>query len=308
VEKRRGEGVTLSSRSPICAMTVRQELDHYCLRQTLAAGAQFARIGAIVSLHSDDHGVTLTTEDSVFRGSFLVGADGVHSRVRHFICGDHPAWFRRGFALEAEVRFADQPPSDLIFDLGSVRRGYAWIFPRRDHLNVGIYTEAPDEKIDRARLLAWTADRFNGVASAEPISGQYLGFGAEGFEAGSAPPAEGRVFLVGDAGGFADPLTGEGIYGAIASGQAAASAIDTALSEGTSAAEVFALHTRRLRRDLRLSASGARWFSANFDLGFRALTAPVFRSAIINAYSSGTKIASLANAVRRFAWMFAIHA
>ncbi|HTW48795.1 MAG TPA: geranylgeranyl reductase family protein [Acidobacteriaceae bacterium] len=305
VERRSGEAATLTSRNPVCAMTVRQELDDFCLRKTLAAGAQFARIGTLTALEAGSQGVTVATEDTVFRSSFVVGADGVHSRVRQLLCGEGPKWFRRGFALEAQVRVADQSPSDVIFDFGPVRRGYAWSFPKRDHLNVGMYTEAPDEKIDRSRLLSWIAERFDGAASVERITGQYLGFGAEGFEAESARPAEGRVFLVGDAGGFADPLTGEGIYEAVASGQAAAAAIDTALLEGASAAEVFALQTLRLRRDLRLSASGARWFYSNFDLGFRALTAPVFRGAVINAYANGTKIATLANAVRRFARTFA---
>jgi len=60
-----------------------------------------------------------------------------------------------------------------------------------------------------------------------------------------------------------------------------------------------------LRQDLQLSASGARWFYGNLDLGYRALTAPVFRGAVINAYANGTKIAGLANAVRRFARIFA---
>jgi geranylgeranyl reductase family protein len=305
VEKGRGESATLTSRNPVCALTVRQELDDFCLRQTVAAGARFTRIGAIVALDSGDDNVTITTEDAVFTGRFVVGADGVHSRVRHSLCGDDPAWFRRGFALEAQVRLANPPPSDIIFEFGPVRRGYAWIFPKRDHLNVGFYTETPNEKIDRERILAWIAERFDGAANVEHITGQYLGFGAEGFGAESAPAPGERVFLVGDAGGFADPLTGEGIHGAIASGQAAAAAIDAALCEDASAAEVFTLHTLRLRRDLRLSASGARWFYANFDLGFRVLTAPVFRSAVINAYANGTRIATLANAVRRFARMFA---
>jgi geranylgeranyl reductase family protein len=302
VEKRCGEAATLASRRPVCAMTVRQELDDYCLRQTLAAGAQFARIGRIETIDQRADGVEVQTGRQTFAARFLVGADGVHSRVRQLVCGEGPPWLRRGFALEASVYPANGNGFELVFDLAPVRQGYGWVFPKRDHLNVGLYTESPAERLDRERLLAYIRDRFGG-ARVEHLAGQYLGFGAE-----NAPAMEGRVFLVGDAGGFADPLTGEGIHGAIASGQAAAAAMEAEWRHGSVTHGIFAEETQQLRRDLRLSASGARWFYGNLDLGFRALTTPLLRGAAINAYANGTKIAGLANAVRRFAKVFAASA
>jgi geranylgeranyl reductase family protein len=302
VEKRRGEAATLSSRSSVCAMTVRQELDAFCLKQTRSAGAQFARIGAITGIETAHDEVVIRTAERNFRSRFLIGADGVHSRIRQLVWCDRPDWFRHGFALETEVRPRNGRAADLVFDLAPVSRGYGWVFPKCDHLNVGLYTEAASENLDRKALMAYVGARF-GNAEVGKVTGQYLGFGAD-----TAPPAQGRIFLVGDAGGFADPLTGEGIYGAIASGQAAAAAIEEDLRGERPAHHAFADRTKPLRQDLLLSASGARWFYSNLDLGFRALTAPVFRGAVINAYANGTKIAALANAVRRFARVFATNA
>jgi geranylgeranyl reductase family protein len=300
VEKRAGEAATLASRTAVCAMTVRQELDDFCLKQTLAGGAQFARTGAIAAIEEGAQEVALRADGQTFRARFLVGADGVHSRVRQLLCGDASAWLRRGFALEAQVR--DAGDSRLIFNLAAVRQGYAWVFPEGDHLNVGLYTESPAEGLSRERLMHWIHARF-GQASVGHTTGQHVGFGAE-----NAPPPRRRVFLAGDAGGFADPLTGEGIHGALASGQAAAAAIDAELRLGTPADSVFSERTVPLRRDLRLSAAGARWFYGNLDAGFRALTAPLLRGAAINAYANGTGIAALANAVKRFARVFAASA
>lgn len=304
VENKFGDSSTLSSRTVVCAMTVRQEMDDFCLRQTLAAGAKFLRIGAIDSVEVHENNVELRTEEQTFTGRFLVGADGVHSRVRSLVYGHAPQWFRRGFALEAEVLPADvrskHGAPDLVFDLAPVPQGYGWVFPKRDHLNVGLYTEAAGEKLDRPRLETYIRERF-GNADLGRITGQYLGFGAE-----RAPRAVSRVLLAGDAGGFADPLTGEGIYGAIASGQAAAAAILDELRTGANAEQVFTDSTARLREDLRLSASGARWFYGNLELGYRALTAPLLRTAVIKAYANGTKIAPLAKAVRRFARLLAV--
>lgn len=298
VEKGAGHSTRLESRTLVCAMTVREELDEYCLRQTIARGAQFVRIGTIEAIEQDERGVTVRTDGADFAGRFLVGADGVHSRVRQLLYGPEPAWFWRGFALEAQVRPERGCSADLVFAFDAVRGGYGWIFPKHDHLNAGLYTATAGEKLDRGRLLGWIEGRFD-KAAIEGMTGQYLGFGAD-----RAPAAEGRVLLAGDAGGFADPLTGEGIYGAIASGQAAARAAETELQSGVPASRTFALATARLRDDLRLSASGAGWFHSNLDLGLRALTAPLLRRALLEAYANGTKIAGLARAVRQFAHAF----
>jgi geranylgeranyl reductase family protein len=300
VEKQSGEAATLASRNTVCAMTVRAELDHFCLQQTMHAGAAFERIGPMTALDISGEGVVVHTEERSYRGRFLIGADGVHSRVRQLLYGERPNWFWRGFALEAQVYPRNGEGSELIFDFAPVRCGYGWIFPKRDHLNVGlgVYDDSGEEKLNRARLSSYVHKRF-GDARVEHMTGQYLGFGAEG-----GPTVERRVLLAGDAGGFADPLTGEGIYGAIASGQAAAAAIEGELRGRAAAQRTFAELTHQLRLDLRMSASGARWFYGNLDLGYRALTAPIFRGAVINAYANGTKIAALANAVRRFSHAF----
>jgi geranylgeranyl reductase family protein len=301
VERRSGEAATLASRNAVCAMTVREELDHFCLRQTLSTGAHFERIGPITAIDCAPDAITVRTAERAYRASFLIGADGVHSRVRQLLHGSRPAWFRRGFALEAKVYPAAGQSRDLVFDFAPVRQGYGWVFPKGDHLNVGlgVYNDTGKEKLDRPRLETYIHDRF-GEVRAEHVTGQYLGFGAE-----AAPAPEERVFLVGDAGGFADALTGEGIHGAIASGQAAAEAVHAELRGSKKAQPAFAASTAQLRRDLQLSSSGSRWFYGNIDLGYRALTAPILRSAVINAYANGTKIAALANAVRRFAQIFA---
>ena len=71
-----------------------------------------------------------------------------------------------------------------------------------------------------------------------------------------------RVFLVGDAGGFVDPLTGEGIYGALLSGQAAARAIlCESRGEGT-AVDAFAASLSDYRQTLRFSVRAAAAFYA----------------------------------------------
>jgi geranylgeranyl reductase family protein len=281
------QATVLRRRSTYCFMTVRRELDDYCFRQTLAVGAKFQRIRAITAISEDSNGVAITFDGQPLQARFLVGADGVHSRVRQLTSGD-AGWFWRAFALEATIPLTNAAEHDLVFDFAPVRDGYGWIFPKGDHINIGLYSYASEEKIDRARLAAYIRNR-RGDATAADVIGQYAGFGAAQHKIGAT-----RIFLTGDAGGFVDPLTGEGIYFAIASGQAAAAAIEANLSSNACAHRYFAQVTARIREDLRISTSAARWFYANLDQGCRLLAMPLLRTAALNAFANGLGIAKLA--------------
>jgi geranylgeranyl reductase family protein len=301
IEKSPTERMPVRSPTPVCAMTVRQELDDFCLRQTLAAGARFERVDPITEVEESPTEVCVQAGAKAFRGRFLIGADGVHSQVRRF--AGSAEWFHRGFALEANVRIGSAVSAGVVFDLKAVRGGYGWVFPKGDHVNVGLYCIDDSEKLNRERLTAYIDGRY-GPVPAEQFVGQYLGFGAERTEARRTEPSSSRIFLVGDAGGFADPLTGEGIYGAVASGQAAAWAIARHLRNKADAGRAFAKATSGLRADLRISAAGARWFYANSDAGYRAFTMPLLRRMILRAYADGAGVAAVAGAVKRFEGIF----
>ncbi len=292
LERDRARATTMRRRTPCCFMTVRQELDEFCFRKTVAEGAQFRRIRAIDAITQDSSGVDVSVDGETLRTRFLIGADGVHSRVRQ-LTGMGSGWFWRAFALEAMVPLPDAAAHDLVFDFAPVRDGYGWIFPKGDHLNIGLYSCASEEKIDRARLSAYIRSR-SIHADADSMIGQYAGFGA-----GQHSPAAGRIFLTGDAGGFADPLTGEGIYFAIVSGQAAAAAIECNLASGIPAHEEFARATAPIRADLALCTSGARWFYQNLDLAYRLISMPIVHPFALNAFANGSDLTSLAARVKK---------
>ena len=291
LERDGSRSTVLSRRSPYSFMTVRQELDDYCFRQTIKSGAQFQRIRALEAVTEDSSGVAVGVDGQVLHARFVVGADGVHSRVRQLTHGGD-GWFWRAFALEATVPVSGSV-HDLVFDFAPVRNGYGWVFPKGDHLNIGLYSYAGDEKIDRSRLTAYIRSRFAGL-SEDSVIGQYAGFGAAQHK-----PSASRIFLVGDAGGFVDPLTGEGIYFAVISGQAAAEAIETGLSSHTPAHERFSEATAKIRADLAVSTSGAHWFYANLDQGFRILSMRLLHGLVLNAFAKGFSPARLAARVRR---------
>jgi geranylgeranyl reductase family protein len=283
--------VVLKSRKPICVMTVRAELDEFCLRKTMSMGACFENISAVQQIVRCGKNVLLLTNGQTYQARFLVGADGASGQVRR-LCAQG-SWFWQGFALE--VRTAKtREEVDLTFDFGSVPNGYAWIFPKKDHLNVGVYTQVPTRNLTRDQLLSYVRDEV-GTDTADKVTGQYLGMGAGEYRAEHVrPDLRDRVFLVGDAGGFVDSLTGEGLYGALLSGQAAARAILFETRGEGSAVAAFAGYLSGYRQTLRFSSRAAAAFYANPARGFRAMRMPFLRRSLLKTYTRGLNVKSLA--------------
>jgi geranylgeranyl reductase family protein len=282
---------SLKSREPICVMTVRTELDQFCLNKTIAAGAQFRRITSVRKIVPSGSMLHLHTNEEIIRTRFLVGADGASGQVRR-LCGGG-SWFSQGFALEVQA-WAPEADVDLTFDFAAVADGYGWIFPKKDHLNIGVYICSSATGLTKSGLLRYVAEKV-GATKLDPVTGQYLGLGAGSDENEFVQPElRDRVLLVGDAGGFVDPLTGEGIYGALHSGQGAAHAILCAVRQGESAPEAFARSVAGYRKTLRFSVRAAAAFYANPGRGFKAMRLPLVRRTMVKTYTHGLNVESLA--------------
>jgi geranylgeranyl reductase family protein len=286
-----GLSSSLKNRQPICVMTVRAEFDEFCLGKTLAAGASFKRISSLQQVVCSAEAMCLHTPEGIFRTRFLIGADGANGQVRR-LCAQG-SWFTQGFALEVQTPKSSQAV-DLTFDFAAVPGGYGWIFPKHDHLNVGVYSASSATGLNRNRLLSYVKAKL-GMEAGDHVTGQYLGFGAGECQAECVQPhLRDRVFLVGDAGGFVDSLTGEGIYGALHSGQAAARAVlDETKGNGT-AADAFTRYVSGYRQTLRFSSRAAAAFYANPSRGFRAMRLPFVRRTMVKTYTHGLNVNSLA--------------
>lgn len=308
-----GRTVHMGRKKPaVCAMTVREELDRFCLEQTRARGAVFQRVGALQSLEQEEQGITLRCNGGEpIHARFVIGADGVHSTVRRLISGD-ASWFRKVFAVEANVPYRSGESYPLLFDFRAAPGGYGWLFPRDNHVNVGLYIAEPGEGPNpgAAVLSRYIAERCGGGMPREhsrPV-GQYLGMGAAQYQ----PTRGTRTLLAGDAAGFVDPLTGEGIFGAVRSGQAAAAAVLGALrladtapprpkairAEGVALEDGFAKHSQALRNDLEVAAYAAERFYADPAAGFRLLHFAPLRWFALHTYAEGTSLGRLLRAVR----------
>ncbi|HLF01096.1 MAG TPA: geranylgeranyl reductase family protein, partial [Anaerolineales bacterium] len=168
-----------------------------------------------------DRVIVETATGETFETRYLIGADGANSVVARSLK------LRRGkitaAAIEAEVlvspevmrRFNDT----LWFIFGDIHLGYAWIFPKANHLSVGIAALHPAHG-ELQTALARMAARYGLSLDGVQLRGHPIPIYTR-----REPIATRRALLVGDAAGLADPFTGEGIRLAIKSGRLAAQAI-----------------------------------------------------------------------------------
>ncbi|GAB2865662.1 NAD(P)/FAD-dependent oxidoreductase [Nocardioides pacificus] len=201
--------------------------------------------GAVLRRHRVSHVTPWPDRVDVdeFSAPVVIGADGAHSLVR--AAAGVPAVGRRALALRG---YAPTPPErrgTQVIRYGDRRQpSYAWAFDRGDGLsNVG-YGEliGAGDPPSRALLLDELERLLPGtVAGGTRWRGHHLPLSGWRW-----PQPDGRVLLAGDAAGLINPMTGEGIYYAVATGIAAGRA--AARARGTGAPEqAGADHRRRVR-------------------------------------------------------------
>ncbi|MDN7012468.1 NAD(P)/FAD-dependent oxidoreductase [Methanoculleus sp. FWC-SCC3] len=258
-----------------------------------------ARAGAEVHTGAEAAGIdharrTVTTSDGDrYSARVIVGADGVHSRVRRTLpegVVDRERWQSNlGWTLElaiprgeAEALVDEDGPIRLDDDLATphlvlaaCRWGYGWVFPNREAIIVGIgglLSANGNNLRDTFRAFLKTVG-FSAFADRKPAGyslplGNYV----------SSPAYEGTV-LVGDAAGFTAPLLGEGIFYAHRTAELAAHAIDRHLAAGAPLAGTYAalLH-RRLIPELRAETALRNFVYRSLDVRMHAPLAAFMRA------------------------------
>jgi geranylgeranyl reductase family protein len=212
---RYGRTMERSSEQVLCRMTQRRRLDAYLVEQAAEAGAAF-RDGVRAEIESDRH---LRVDGKPVEVDALVGADGANGITAKALGlgGD----IVNGVALEGNLPY-ERLPDDawrgmLVLELATLPGGYGWIFPKGDHVNVGVGgwgSEGPRLREHLCTLSAkygFRSDELTNVRGHRlPMRRSRTRF------------ALGRALLVGDAAGVLDPVSGDGIYEALVTGELAA--------------------------------------------------------------------------------------
>ena len=225
-------------------LTQRKSLDTFLVERALDTGITLREGARVQQVRQERSHVTVQTSDGRFEGRALVAADGSNGQTAQ-LAGIKTS-FRHQVAIEGNINLPKGVPTewgDVIgLHLGWLKGGYGWIFPKGDHLNIGV--------------CSW---KYNGPNLRESLGGlaQFYGYDPEGIkhikgyhlslrQAGS-PLEHRRVLLVGDAAGLVDPICDEGIYAAFWSGVAAARHLERFVAGDT---HDLSGYRREVERDL----------------------------------------------------------
>lgn len=192
--------------------------------------------GRVTSVEQDDDGVTAAG----VRARWLLAADGLHSTVRRLVALERPTPARRRrFGLRRHVAMA--PWTDLV-EVHWAAGAEAYVTPVAPDL-VGVAILGPPHT-------DWDATLTSLPRLAARLTGHDLGpvLGAGPLRQRTTARTRGRVALVGDASGYVDALTGEGLRVGLAQARAAVATLGDAAA--------YERAWRGVTRDYRVLTSG----------------------------------------------------
>jgi geranylgeranyl reductase family protein len=252
----------LYKNKPIVAMVLREKFDNGLLKLAENSGAIVKDGKKVVDIKILEDKAKIILEDgSFFESQIIIGADGVCSNIAKksgLIQGHRDI----GICVLNECPM-NMSTLDKFFDEGRFCHiflrfqgiaGYGWIFPKKEHVNIGISEYRPtNSKFIGTKNLKEVFFNFIKTLKENKILPPNLEVG--NIHGGTVPICllnqtySNRVVLCGDAGGFINPISGEGIYYAMTSGEIAAKAIAIALESGKTNEKSLSIYQKMWKND-----------------------------------------------------------
>jgi geranylgeranyl reductase family protein len=251
---------------PLMYTVMRDVFDYFLVQRARQLGAALMDGQKITQIQVSGDWVEISTADNNFRSRLVVGADGAYSVVARELGMRRSIEYATGIESEIVV-----PEEELVkwksraqMELGCVPRGYAWVFPKRDHLSMGVACHT-----SKARHLNRHHQKFLNSLS----MGSYTIARSSSHLIPTCTKGglvwQDKALLLGDAAGLADPLTGEGIYNAILSAQLAAPVIASSLAHDKVKLEDYQKAVdKKIMSELRIARVLSKFFARFPHLAF----------------------------------------
>jgi len=192
----------------------RKDLGKWQKEQLETTHVEIRTQARVTEIHSEY--VVVNGEEKIAY-QYLVGADGYNSVVRKYLKIPQEKHLI-GIQYTVPDPITD-PRLEIHLHSKYFKSWYAWIFPHKESFAVGCVCDPKLMSVKKLKdnFQTWLKEKGinveNAIYHSAPISYDYRGFKFD------------NIYLVGEAGGFASGLTGEGIYQSLVSGEVAAKTI-----------------------------------------------------------------------------------
>lgn len=254
--------VRLEKETPIGATIIRKKFDNHLLQLALRNGTVLKEKKLVSDIKIlEERAKVLTDDGSIFESKIVIGSDGIHSTVAKSTELDSSK-IKPAISIFEEI----QLDSDILDSYFGKKRlthiymkfqginGYGWIFPKKNHLNLGICAFTLHEKDSNKKInLKEIYYKYIKILNESKVIPDDLTH--DNIKGGQFPiyPLEktyaNRVILCGDAAGFINPFSGEGIYYAMSSAEIAAKLVDKALGSGRADEDFLSKYEKMWKRD-----------------------------------------------------------
>jgi geranylgeranyl reductase family protein len=236
------------ARRPVALMTQRRRLDAFLAERAAEAGAELRDATKVTDVR--ENGIVADGREIEARA--VVVADGANGGTARALGlgGD----VVHGVALEGNAPYPSPwYRSRMVIEFGGIPGGYGWVFPKGDHVNVGVggwESEGPKLRVHLATLA-----REHGLDPDSLVD-------TRGYRLPMRRPenriANGRVVCVGDAAGLVDPFSGDGMYEALVSARLGAAAVIDLLAGRAPSLEGYGTAVQRTLGPLTAAGWGAK--------------------------------------------------
>lgn len=225
------------SDNPFYLMVERTRFDSMLIGKCRKSGVTLIPSSKVTQVIIGKKSVEVATQDgSRMTAKAVIGADGTNG-ITARLTKLNPRWPRNGIGICIVKETAGEPPELMdrkgihVFYGYDRKAGYGWVFPKKECINVGVGIIAGK----RINMRGLWKNFVQELKTREIVS---RSFDDNGFKSGILPMGgplsktySDRLLLCGDAGGFVNSYTAEGIYYSMVSGETAAFALIGALKD-----------------------------------------------------------------------------
>jgi len=214
----------------------RREFDRLLALRAKEHGVEVHDNESVIDLNESNGFIQVSTGKRDYRCHALIGADGANGVAARYLGRKN-----RSILLGIEVHVSKSYPAviengdRLGFHFGDIPKGYGWIFPRKNDASVGIGIDLKLAGVARRYLKSFLVKLKIPENYAYKAKGNLIPVFSP-FE--SSHYCRKNILLAGDAASFTDPISGEGIYYALKSGQGAACSILN-MGQGQTASDIY---------------------------------------------------------------------